>query len=227
MLGRVAYQSGVGEIVLWGALATHVIAGATKRIITRFTLLGLPTLADHAAAEAENVAEKVAEETAPPAAKPKLTVAQLSGYILAPFAIHHAFANRILPSSPQPPISGLSPSELDYSFVSHTLSHPNLPVRLAMATAYSILIGAFAVHIVYAVPTLLRSLPKRSSSSRKVGKAKRSQAQISASLAAVLLASLAAIVPLRSSDRLTISSALKSRYDAVLRVAFPTRYFFS
>lgn len=226
LLGRVAYQSSLGEIVLWAALATHLTAGVAKRLITRFTTarpidqVVTPTdIADvHATASA----------LVPPS-KPtsKLNTAHISGYILAPFAIHHAFVNRILPFSSCPPISSLSPSELDYSFVSHTLSHPNLPVRLLMATAYIALIGAFAVHTAYAVPALLRNFPRQSTSSSKTAKARRrSRVKISFSLALALLTSLLAIVPVRSSDRLTISGALKGRYDAVLRMAFPTRFFF-
>lgn len=227
LLGRVAYQSGVGEIVLWASLAAHVVAGVVKRVVTRFTV-ARSTVEESATSkdlvEAKEQDISVSGSTEVP--KIKLSIAQKSGYILAPFAIHHAFVNRIFPSSPKAPISGLSPSELDYSFVSHSLSHPNLGVRIVMAGAYTILIGAFAVHTAYAVPALLRRFPK-SSTADKGRKTKRSRAQVSTSLAVVLLASLAAIVPLRSSYRLAISSALKGRYDAVLRLAFPTRFFFS
>ncbi|SPO20331.1 uncharacterized protein UTRI_00732_B [Ustilago trichophora] len=223
LLGRVAYQSGVGEVVLWASLATHVIAGIVKRVVTRFTV-ARSTMEESATSddlvEVKKRDSSVSASTEVP--KIKLSIAQTSGYILAPFAIHHAFVNRILPSASKAPISRLSPSELDYSFVSHSLSHPNLGVRIVMAGAYTILISAFAVHAAYAVPALLRSLPK-SSTAGKGSKTKRSQAKVSTSLAVVLLASLAAIVPLRSSDRLAISSALKGRYDAVLRLAFPTR----
>lgn len=223
LLGRVAYQSAIGEAVLWAALATHLVSGVTKRLVARFTV------ARSSSATSEVGTDDELKETtaAPKRSSAKLSVAQKSGYVLAPFAIHHAFVNRILPSSSKAPISNLSPSELDYSFVAHKLSHPNTVVRILSATAYTALIGAFAVHTVYAVPALLRRLPKSSTSaSDKVRKPKRrSQAQVSSSLAAVLLASLVAIVPLRSSDRLTISGALKDRYDSVLGLAFPTRFF--
>ncbi|SNX81980.1 uncharacterized protein MEPE_00685 [Melanopsichium pennsylvanicum] len=228
LLGRVAYQSGVGEAALWAALGAHLVAGITKRLVTCFTVARTSaesTISTELTDSAEAKEQATAAASTPPRASWKLSIAQKSGYVLAPFALHHALVNRIIPSSASPPISSLSPSELDYSFVSHTLSHPNVIVRLTMATAYTVLIGAFAVHTVYAVPVLLRCRPKRSSSAR-VGKGKRSQAQVSASLAIVLLTSLLAIVPVRSGDSLTISGALKSRYDAVLRVALPTRFFF-
>lgn len=221
LLGRVAYQSGVGEALLWASLAAHLFSGVAKRLVTRYTVAS--SNPDYSSVA--EIDESIERKTEPgPTTKPKLTVAQTSGLILAPFALHHAFVNRILPSSPTPPISGLSPSELDYSFVSHSLSHPNLAVRVIMTSAYAVLIGAFAVHAAYAVPALLRSLPTKSASSTR-RKKRRSQAQVSTSIAVVLLASVIAILPMRTSDRLTISSALKSRYDAVLRTALPTRFF--
>lgn len=226
LLGRVAYQSGLGEAVLWASLAAHVAAGVAKRLVLRFTVVRSKPL-DTAAEATEPTEEDTSAASQPPVATSQLSIAHKSGYVLAPFALHHAFVNRILPSSSAAPILGLSPSELDYSFVSHTLSHPNLRARLLMAGAYTILIGAFAVHVTYALPALLRSLSTSSTTGKRRTKgSRRCQAQVSTSLAVVLLASLAAIVPLRSSDRLTISGALKSRYDAVLRLAFPTRYLF-
>ncbi|SJX60701.1 uncharacterized protein SRS1_11929 [Sporisorium reilianum f. sp. reilianum] len=216
LLGRVAYQSGVGEVALWTAFGVHLAAGAVKRLLSRFTVA-------RSAVEGEEVDTQVVATRR----QGKLTWTQKSGWLLAPFAIHHAFFNRILPSSRTPPISSLSPSELDYSFVAHTLSHPNVPVRAVMATAYTLLIGAFAVHVTYAVPALLRSLPRKSSSAesdRKVTSRKRSKGRVSASLAVVLLASLVSIVPLKSDDRLHISGTLKTRYDAVLASAWPTRF---
>ncbi|KAF6767386.1 protein of unknown function DUF1691 [Kalmanozyma brasiliensis GHG001] len=223
LLGRVAYQSSIGEAVLWAALATHLVSGVAKRLVTRFTVA-------RSATEPSEVKQQAALEEAvavPTRAPAKLSMAQKSGYVLAPFVIHHAFVNRILPSSSKPPISNVSPSELDYSFVAHTLSHTNTAIRIFSATAYTVLIGAFAVHTVYAVPALLRMLPKSSNgASDKVRKPKRrSQTQVASSLAIVLLASLFAIVPFRSSDKLTVSGALKDRYDAVLGLAFPTRFF--
>lgn len=219
LLGRVAYQSGIGEALLWASLGTHLVSGVLKHLVTRFTVVS----SGRTDADSSDFKDTVEQPSTRPASK--FTIAQLSGYILAPFAVHHAFVNRILSSSPSAPILRLSPSELDYSFVSHSLSHPNTTVRIIMASAYTVLIGAFAVHAVYAVPALLRTLPKKSSSGAG-SKKRRSQAQVSASLAVVLLTSLAAIVPITTGDRLMISGALKARYDAILRLAVPTRFFF-
>ncbi|TKY90876.1 hypothetical protein EX895_000874 [Sporisorium graminicola] len=209
LLGRVAYQSAVGEAVVWAALGVHLAAGLAKRLITRFT-----------------VASPAAGETEVASSKAKLTWAQSSGWLLAPFALHHAIVNRVLPASGTAPISSLSPSELDYSFVAHSLSHPNLPVRAAMGAAYTLLSAAFAVHVAYAVPALLRSLPLRKSSSTQGTRMRkrRSKAQVAASLAVVLLASVASMVPL-ANDGLLISGTLRKRYDAVLGLAWPTRFF--
>ncbi|GAC99400.1 hypothetical protein PHSY_007001 [Pseudozyma hubeiensis SY62] len=154
----------------------------------------------------------------------------MSGWLLAPFVVHHAALNRLIPSMDRAPISGLSPSELDYSFVSHTLSHPTTGVKATMALAYTVLVGAFAVHATYAVPALLRFAKRSSSSAASPAKRTRrrrlSRATISSSLAGILLASLLSVVPLRHTDRLTISASLKARYDAVLAYAWPTHFFF-
>lgn len=225
LLGRVAYQSSVGEILLWTALATHLVSSVAKRLITRFTVASSPVEDTKPVAASTRIAED-APSIMPSKSATKLTTAQISGYVLTPYAIHHAFVNRVLPSSSTPPISGLSPSELDYSFVSYSLSHPNLSVRMLTAGAYTVLIVAYAVHTIYAMPALLRSLPRSVKPASRGKRKRRSQVQVVTSLAVVLLTSLFALVPLRSNDRLTVSGALKGRYDAVLRRAFPTRFFF-
>ncbi|CAO1621596.1 unnamed protein product [Parajaminaea phylloscopi] len=46
----------------------------------------------------------------------------LSGYLILPALLPHVLLTRIFPSSSQPPISELSPSELDYSIISVGLS---------------------------------------------------------------------------------------------------------
>lgn len=218
LLGRVAYQSGVGEVVLWSALGTHLVAGLVKRLVSRFTV----------ASSVDSGEEEVVETEVAMKRRVPLTWAQKSGWLLTPFVLHHALLNRVLPSSPTPPISSLSPSELDYSFVSHTLSHPNTGVRFVMGAAYTLLIGAFAVHVAYAVPALLRSLPRKPSSAEgkvTMRRKKRSKGRVAASLGLVLLASLVSIVPLK--DRLMVSTTLKNRYNAVLGRAWPTSFFFA
>lgn len=228
LLGRVAYQSGAGEIVLWTSIATHLASGLVKRLITRFT-----TSCSTSNTKNQRSQEKI--EALPPVTpvKARMTLAQLSGWLLAPVALHHAFVNRIIPSSERAPILALSPSELDYSFVSHTLSHPSMQVRTFMGTAYIVLIGAFAVHAVFALPALLRSLPwNGSSGTRNTSVTHRaskrySKATASWSLATVLLASLISIIPLGQTDKIPISSSLKNRYDAVLAFAWPTHLFIS
>lgn len=220
LLGRVAYQSALGEALLWTALATHLLAGITKRLVTRFTTAAPTRTADNVRnvnVEEPTVVEEPLKRTA------KLSVAQASGYMLAPFVLHHAWINRIVPSTPKPPISSLSPSELDYSFVAHTLSHPNTGVRIIMATAYTVLIAAFAVHTSYAIPALLRTIEP---ASRRKGSSRPRPALLASSLAIALLTSLVALVPVGAHGGLAISGMLKARYDAVLRSVFPTRLFF-
>lgn len=57
----------------------------------------------------------------------------------------HVLANRIVPASPKPPISGLSPSELDMSYVAYGTSLPR-GSGAASWLIYSVLCVCGAVH---------------------------------------------------------------------------------
>lgn len=208
LLGRVAYQSSVGEAVLWGSIAAHLVSGVVGRLVKTFTR---PAKHDTAAAEA------------PPETRTgsTLNTAHIAGYALTPVVLHHIYVNRLLPSSSHAAIAQLSPSELDYSFVSFSLSHPNTAVRVLTAATYVALVGAFATHVVYAFPAMQRALrakPGKSSANSK--------AWAAGSIAALLLSSVAAITPLNSQTRLAISGLVHDRYTAVLRMAFPSRFLF-
>ncbi len=75
---------------------------------------------------------------------PPLSSQQLTGLLLAPFLAQHAYVNRIVPASARAPIAHLSPSELDYTYVSHALARwPAITAGL-----YAALIGAASWHAV-------------------------------------------------------------------------------
>lgn len=52
---------------------------------------------------------------------PPLTTHIAAGYLLPFFLVPHLFIHRLIPASPEPPISSLSPSELSFDFVSYSL----------------------------------------------------------------------------------------------------------
>ncbi|GAA6026931.1 hypothetical protein JCM8097_005973 [Rhodosporidiobolus ruineniae] len=100
---------------------------------------------------------------------------QKTGYLLVPFLLHHLWVHRLLPSSPFPPISSLSPSFFSYSFVSLSLSHSSPLLRYASAFAYTAttLLATYHGLVGWRVlldPTAPRSLaPRRKRAGEKVG----------------------------------------------------------
>ncbi|GAA5900475.1 uncharacterized protein JCM6883_002856 [Sporobolomyces salmoneus] len=118
--------------------------------------------------------QKVEEEdvVVPSASKslstiPRLTSHQATGYALIPIVFHHLYVHRILPSSPLPPISSLSPSFFNYSFTSLSLNHSSLYLRIASTLSYASLASIATYHALVGLrilsdPTAPRSLaPKR------------------------------------------------------------------
>ncbi|CAD6923230.1 unnamed protein product [Tilletia controversa] len=88
----------------------------------------------------------------------------LSGWLLAPFVLHHAYLNRIVPSSPQPPINALSPSELDYTYVTHafgaaagalTTASRSTSRSLLSSVSYAALIGLSLYHSSHGIRKIL------------------------------------------------------------------------
>ncbi|GHJ85186.1 hypothetical protein NliqN6_1588 [Naganishia liquefaciens] len=79
------------------------------------------------------------------------TTHQLAGYVLIPFLSLHILTHRLIPSSPNPPINALSPSELGYSFVSYGLQ--TWPI--VSWTTYAALILAGTYHALLGAPQAL------------------------------------------------------------------------
>jgi hypothetical protein len=131
-------------------------------------LVELPTV------DSEQVEEKdsAIEEIVVPSSKalsiiPPLTSHQATGYALIPIVLHHVYVHRILPSSPLPPISSLSPSFFNYTFTALSLNHSSFYLRIASSLSYASLAslatyhGLVGLRILYD-PTAPRSLqPKR------------------------------------------------------------------
>ncbi|GAA5862123.1 hypothetical protein JCM8547_007746 [Rhodosporidiobolus lusitaniae] len=89
-----------------------------------------------------------------------------TGYALLPFVLHHAYLHRLLPSSPFPPISALSPSFFNYSFTALSLNHSNPFLRFASIVGYAgvTLLGTYHALVGWRIlldPTAPRSLASR------------------------------------------------------------------
>ncbi|GAA5852986.1 hypothetical protein JCM5353_001133, partial [Sporobolomyces roseus] len=98
---------------------------------------------------------------------PPLTTHHITGYALIPIVIHHLYVHRILPSSPLPPISSLSPSFFNYTFTALSLTHSSPYLRIASTLSYASLASLATYHAlvgwrILLDPTAPRSLqPKR------------------------------------------------------------------
>lgn len=75
-----------------------------------------------------------------------------TGYPLLLLLSPHIATHRLIPSNPSPPISSISPSELDFTFVHFGLK--NWPVR--SWAMYSALVGAGITHAIYGMPVVWR-----------------------------------------------------------------------
>lgn len=98
---------------------------------------------------------------------PLPTFHQATGYALLPFVLHHVWLHRLLPASPEPPISSLSPSFFNYTFSSLALNHSNLVVRLGSAASYAALTSLATYHGLVGVRILLPPIAPRSLAPRR------------------------------------------------------------
>jgi succinate dehydrogenase/fumarate reductase cytochrome b subunit len=114
LLGREYYQGSFSEPwLLFAPLGIHVTAGITKRLLSPNPIPRHPSL---------------------------LT---LTAYPMLFFLPVHVLTHRIIPSDPSPPISALSPSELNFEFVKAGLA--GWPVRSSLLYAGLVICGL--VHV--------------------------------------------------------------------------------
>ncbi|GAA5874251.1 hypothetical protein JCM3774_000920 [Rhodotorula dairenensis] len=125
-------------------------------------------------AEAELVATTTTdEEIVVPASKaaapvfPVPNVHQWTGYLLIPFLAHHAWVHRLLPASPLPSISSLSPSFFNYSFTALSLTHDSLFLRAGSAISYAAVAGLATYHGLVGWRIMLDSTAPRSLAPRR------------------------------------------------------------
>ncbi|KAI9437795.1 hypothetical protein BJY52DRAFT_577066 [Lactarius psammicola] len=114
LLGREYYQTTLGErYLLFGPLLIHSSSAILKRLFS------------------------------PRTSRPLTSALSVTGYAIA-FCILpvHFITHRLAPADPAPPISSLSPSELDYEFVKAALS--GWPLRSTVL--YTILVLGVALH---------------------------------------------------------------------------------
>ncbi|KAG8710046.1 hypothetical protein FRC09_000335 [Ceratobasidium sp. 395] len=152
LLGR-EYYHGVPQenLLVFGPITLHVAASLSKRLVKITRTLRKSKTGDDT--------EKSTKDSR---ILSRANILQLTGYPLLYFLSPHIATHRLHPSTPSPPISAMSPSELDFSFVNFGLK--NWPVRSWVM--YSVLVGAGIMHATYGVPMVWRTILKLLKKSR-------------------------------------------------------------
>ncbi|KAN0066166.1 hypothetical protein ACQY0O_000260 [Thecaphora frezii] len=192
LLGRVYYQSTITEPILYASLGVHAIASLLKRFVILYTTS--------------------ADIDTPPAPSPRPSLHAASGYLLLPLVGHHVLLNRLLPSLSRPAIHALSPSELDYSYVSFGLA--SFPY--ASTALYTALVVAIVAHATTGTAKIVAR--RRTRAPRSLGGAAWSAV---GGTTALLLAGLAALAPQIASDGASwrVVGALERRMTECYRLA--------
>lgn len=157
---------------------------------------------------------------------------QRTGYLLLPFLAHHAWVHRLLPASPLPPISALSPSFFNYSFTALSLTHDSVLLRAGSAISYATVAGLATYHGLVGWRIMLdsaapRSLaPKRkraddkTSRMRRVTTGGREWQAAWIALVSGLAVGTARIAGYLGAERIEVPAFVAKRMDYVLRRGF-------
>lgn len=129
LLGR-AYYHPLEKPLIYGSIAVHIASAVLKRFIHLYTRIDRKR--EREQSHVSPLQTDPSSIRSPLLTWPQKTRRGLSrafkdpvswtGYMFLPFLIHHILINRIIPASSSFPISNLSPSELDYTFVQHSLN---------------------------------------------------------------------------------------------------------
>lgn len=244
--------------MVWGALGVHVLSSTARRLLQTFWPASSSTSTPSP--------NSISSLTTPPlpathttsSTSPSnqtdwfrvrirltsLSLHALTGYLLIPTVWIHAMVHRIVPSRSSPPIRNLSPSELDYSFVSYGIARYPFTSTLVFGT----LIGAASWHAIEgARKVYLRSGPgslslwkkttgktstsavtqnspnpealRPSAPSRANGKRARRQAATVAGSATGLL--IAALYRIGAEGDAAVPAWLARRYEACYALVWP------
>lgn len=155
------YQNSISEPLVWASLLTHAVSGIGKRLIQRFWRIessqsssnlevnlnesSQRSLKDDVEARKEITSQKIRKGS-----NPTFSLHTVTGYLLIPFLTNHVFLNRIIPSRDTHPINNLSPSELDYSYVSYAFR--TFPIKSSIL--YLGLIAPAVYHSVFGIQKL-------------------------------------------------------------------------
>lgn len=168
------YQNAVTEpTIVWGALGLHLASSFAKRVMLALplhkrrpssskgdeTIQGY-SIPEHGPTDASAHPPPPQKRRRKPISFPSIHT--LTGFVLAPAVALHAALNRLVPSRSSAPISDLSPSELDYSYVVHGFQHDsNASWRAITYGLYAALLAAGALHVAGGSDKIAKRLQSR------------------------------------------------------------------
>ncbi|KAJ3996606.1 hypothetical protein F5050DRAFT_75860 [Lentinula boryana] len=151
LLGREYYQTNFGEqYLVLGPLAVHALSGIVRRALITYIKIKSPSVtvqADGSSPKPSTIFQRICSVL------PFTTLSSSAYTALLILPIHFGI-HRVLPTTPNPPVLSLGPSELDYSFVQYGLQR--WPARTwAM---YLVLVVAVITHAIEGSRVLMGSL---------------------------------------------------------------------
>jgi hypothetical protein len=173
ILGRVYYQNLLTEpIIVYGAISVHVASSLLKKALQTQNLYKARKR-EASPVDGYTISDPNDETTATtPKAKsilPPITLQTVTGLLMIPALSIHAYLNRIAPASSSAPIKELSPSELDYTYVTYGFLTQSKAWRYITWALYAVLLGAGAAHVVNGTDKIAR----RSKARRDMKKTKK------------------------------------------------------
>jgi hypothetical protein len=172
VLGRVYYQNVLTEpLVVYASLSIHVLSSLVKRLVRMEHSRRRKASADPLEGEGYVIGDDTDSAGSKTKIKRSSTISlqTITALILLPAVSIHVYLNRIVPSYSSAPIHSLSPSEMDYSFVTHGFLTTSEAWRYITWALYTSVLGAGAAHVVNGVDRIA----KRASLRRKMNETKR------------------------------------------------------
>ncbi|UZJ56667.1 hypothetical protein CBS101457_005987 [Exobasidium rhododendri] len=150
VLGRVYYQNVLTEpLVVYASISIHLLSSLAKRGLQLQRKRRTDRTTDPSSVEGYIIDSRSDKQIQPGVKSPfGNSIHTITGLILLPAVAIHSYLNRIVPSSSSAPINSLSPSEIDYSYVTHGFLTNSKAWRYVTWSLYASLLAAGAVHVV-------------------------------------------------------------------------------
>lgn len=144
-----------------------------------------------------------------------ITIHHITGYLLLPLALHHAFLHRILPAFPSAPYNSLSPTLMAYSFVGYSLA-ASTPLIAALSTlSYSAVLSLGSFHALSGLRRIMDPTAPIGLRARSTERGRKWETSY-----VVLLASIGVGVARLASEGQSVPGWLGKKYEIVLSKGF-------